>query len=84
MKPYVGKIAVEGKHIVKEFQIGNTTTKVLKGVSLQVAKGSLYLLWGPLARAKVRSFTSLAGWMPQQAAVFASTAWSYPRWQMKT
>ena len=34
MKPYVGKIAVEGKHIVKEFQIGNTTTKVLKGVSL--------------------------------------------------
>ena len=30
MKQNVGKIAVEGKHIIKNFQIGSTITKVLR------------------------------------------------------
>ena len=36
MKQNVGRIAVEGKHIIKDFQIGSTNTKVLRDISLQV------------------------------------------------
>ncbi len=61
MKPYVGKIAVEGKHIVKEFQIGNTTTKVLKGVSLQVAKGEFVSIMGPSGSGKSTLLYILGG-----------------------
>ena len=34
MKSIVGNIAVEGKHITKDFRLGDTTTKVLKNISL--------------------------------------------------
>ncbi len=61
MKSYVGKIAVEGKHIVKEFQTGNTTTKVLKGVSLQVAKGEFVSIMGPSGSGKSTLLYILGG-----------------------
>jgi len=61
MKQYVGKIAVEGKHIVKDFQIGNTTTKVLKGVSLQVAKGEFVSIMGPSGSGKSTLLYILGG-----------------------
>lgn len=34
MKPFVGNIAVEGKHIVKDFRLGDAITEVLKDVFL--------------------------------------------------
>lgn len=39
MKPITGNIAIEGKNIMKDFKIGETTTRVLKNVSLKVLKG---------------------------------------------
>ena len=39
MKSFVGNISVEGKHIIKDFRLGDTTTKVLKDISLQVMQG---------------------------------------------
>ena len=39
MKQGIGNIAVEGKHIVKDFRLGATTTKGLKDISLQVMQG---------------------------------------------
>lgn len=38
--------AIEGKDIVKEFKMGNTTTRVLKGVSLKVLKGEFVSVMG--------------------------------------
>ncbi len=34
MKQSTGGVAVEGRHIIKNFRIGNTPTKVLKDISL--------------------------------------------------
>ena len=39
MKSITGNIAIEGKNIVKDFELGNTTTRVLKDVSIKVLKG---------------------------------------------
>lgn len=39
MKQPVGRIAVEGKHIVRDFRLGTATTRVLRDISLQVMKG---------------------------------------------
>ena len=39
MQSSANRIAIEGKDIVKDFRIGDTTTKVLKGVSLKVLQG---------------------------------------------
>ncbi|HHY0028050.1 TPA: ABC transporter ATP-binding protein [Clostridioides difficile] len=39
MKITHNSLAVEAKNIIKEYKIGNTTTRVLKEVSLQVMKG---------------------------------------------
>lgn len=61
MKPLVGNIAVEGKHIVKDFQLGNTTTKVLKGVSLQVMQGEFVSIMGPSGSGKSTLLYILGG-----------------------
>lgn len=39
MKSITGNIAIEGKNIVKDFELGNTMTRVLKDVSIKVLKG---------------------------------------------
>lgn len=61
MKTLAGNIAVEGKHIVKDFRLGNTTTKVLKGVSLQVMKGEFVSIMGPSGSGKSTLLYILGG-----------------------
>lgn len=61
MKQNVGKIAVEGKHIIKDFQMGNTTTKVLKDISLQVMQGEFVSIMGPSGSGKSTLLYILGG-----------------------
>lgn len=61
MKPFVGDIAIEGKHIVKDFRIGNTTTRVLKDVSLQVMQGEFVSIMGPSGSGKSTLLYILGG-----------------------
>lgn len=61
MKSFVGNIAVEGKHIVKNFRIGNTTTKVLEDVSLQVIQGEFVSIMGPSGSGKSTLLYILGG-----------------------
>ncbi|HEL4319606.1 TPA: ABC transporter ATP-binding protein [Clostridioides difficile] len=46
MKITHNSLAVEAKNIIKEYKIGNTTTRVLKEVSLQVIKGEFVSIMG--------------------------------------
>lgn len=39
MKQTACSISVEGKHIVKDFRMGTTTTKVFKDISIKVMRG---------------------------------------------
>lgn len=48
MKQGIGNIAVEGKHIVKDFRLGATTTKGLKDISLQVMQGGICVNHGTI------------------------------------
>lgn len=61
MKIITGVIAVEGKHIVKDFQLGNTTTKVLKDISLQVMQGEFVSIMGPSGSGKSTLLYILGG-----------------------
>ncbi len=61
MKSFVGNIAVEGKHIVKDFRLGDTITKVLKGVSLQVMQGEFVSIMGPSGSGKSTLLYILGG-----------------------
>lgn len=61
MKQIVGKIAVEGKHIVKDFRLGDTTTKVLKDISLQVMSGEFVSIMGPSGSGKSTLLYILGG-----------------------
>jgi len=61
MKTAKGAIAVEGQHIVKDFLIGNTTTKVLKDISLQVTQGEFVSIMGPSGSGKSTLLYILGG-----------------------
>ncbi|WMJ85548.1 ABC transporter ATP-binding protein [Anaerocolumna sp. MB42-C2] len=61
MKPFVANIAVEGKHIVKDFRLGDTITKVLKDVSLQVMQGEFVSIMGPSGSGKSTLLYILGG-----------------------
>ena len=61
MKQIVGKIAVEGKHIIKDFRLGATTTKVLKDISLQVMQGEFVSIMGPSGSGKSTLLYILGG-----------------------
>lgn len=61
MKPIIGSIAVEGKHIIKDFRIGDTITKVLKGVSLEVMQGEFVSIMGPSGSGKSTLLYILGG-----------------------
>ena len=61
MKQTVGKIAVEGKHITKDYRLGNTTTKVLRDISLQVMQGEFVSIMGPSGSGKSTLLYILGG-----------------------
>ncbi len=61
MKQIIGSIAVEGKHIIKDFRIGDTITKVLKGVSLEVMQGEFVSIMGPSGSGKSTLLYILGG-----------------------
>ena len=61
MKQGVGGIAVEGKGITKEFRVGETVTKVLKEISLQVMKGEFVSIMGPSGSGKSTLLYILGG-----------------------
>ena len=61
MKQSFRKIAIEGKHIVKDFRLGTATTKVLKDISLQVAQGEFVSIMGPSGSGKSTLLYILGG-----------------------
>lgn len=61
MKSFVGNIAVEGKHIIKDFCLGDTTTKVIKDISLQVMQGEFVSIMGPSGSGKSTLLYILGG-----------------------
>ena len=61
MKQSIRNIAVEGKHIVKDFRFGTTTIKVLKDVSLQVMQGEFVSIMGPSGSGKSTLLYILGG-----------------------
>lgn len=61
MKQSTGGVAVEGRHIIKNFRIGNTPTKVLKDISLQVMQGEFVSIMGPSGSGKSTLLYILGG-----------------------
>ena len=61
MKQPVGRIAVEGKHIVRDFRLGTATTRVLRDISLQVMKGEFVSIMGPSGSGKSTLLYILGG-----------------------
>ena len=52
---------MEGRHIIKNFRIGNTPTKVLKDISLQVMQGEFVTIMGPSGSGKSTLIYILGG-----------------------
>lgn len=61
MKPLAVNVAVEGKHIIKDFGFGDTKTKVLKDVSMQVMQGEFVSIMGPSGSGKSTLLYILGG-----------------------
>ena len=78
MKQGIGNIAVEGKHIVKDFRLGATTTKGLKDISLQVMQGEFVSIMDHQAPGKARCFIFLGDWMFRPVAASFWTAPTFP------
>lgn len=61
MKPVIETAAVEGRHIVKNFRLGDTVTEVLKDVSLQVMPREFVSIMGPSGSGKSTLLYILGG-----------------------
>ncbi|MDI0264616.1 ABC transporter ATP-binding protein [Clostridioides difficile] len=61
MKTTFKSLAVEAKNIIKEFKIGNATTRVLKDISLQVMKGEFVSIMGQSGSGKSTLLYILGG-----------------------
>ena len=61
MKPIIDTAAVEGRHILKNFRLGDTVTEVLRGVSLRVMPGEFVSVMGPSGSGKSTLLYILGG-----------------------
>lgn len=83
MKTSTERIAVEGKHIRKDFQLGDSTTRVLKDISLQVARGEFVSIMGPSGSGKSTLLYILGGLDAPTRAPSFWTGWTSPILPMK-
>lgn len=61
MKHTVSETAIEGRHLIKEFPMGNAVTKVLRDISLQVTRGEFVSIMGPSGSGKSTLLYILGG-----------------------
>lgn len=61
MKSDVNQIAIEGKNIIKDFQVGNSKTRILKNISLTVQKGEFVSIMGQSGSGKSTLLYILGG-----------------------
>lgn len=54
-------IAIEGRNITKEFQMGNSATRVLSGISLKISRGEFVSIMGPSGSGKSTLLYILGG-----------------------
>lgn len=71
MKTLAGKIAIEGRNIVKDFRVGDTTARILKNVSIQVLQGEFVSVMGESGSGKSTLLYILGGLdTPTEGAVY--------------
>lgn len=61
MSTYMKKVAIEGNHIIKDFEIGNTKTRVLNDISLRVMQGEFVSIMGESGSGKSTLLYILGG-----------------------
>lgn len=80
MRELTEKIAIEGKSIVKDFQLGDTRTRVLKSISLKVSQGEFVSIMGQSGSGKSTLLYILGGLdTPTSGAVFLNGIDIYAR-----
>lgn len=75
MKSLSNSIAVEGKNIVRDFKLGDTTTRVLKNISLKIYPEEFVSIMGPSGSGKSTLLYILGGLdTPTSGAVYMNGA----------